>query len=107
MGRFLILYNSPVSAREMIAGADPDQARAGMEAWMTWAQKAGDAVVDLGTPVQAVARVGAAGSEAQVAGYSIRQGESGHVEGLLAEHPHGQIPGNSIDVLEVLPVPGE
>jgi hypothetical protein len=107
MGRFLILYNSPVSARDQMAGADPDQARAGMEAWMAWAQKAGEALVDLGQPVQAIARVGADGGDPQVAGYSIMEGESGQIEALLADHPHGQIPGNSIDVLEALPVPGQ
>jgi hypothetical protein len=107
MGRFLILYNSTVSAREAMAGADPDQARAGMEAWMAWAQKAGDALLDLGTPVQAIARVGSEGGDPQVAGYSIMEGESGRVEALLADHPHAQIPGNSIDVLEALPVPGQ
>jgi hypothetical protein len=107
MGRFLILYNSPVSAREAMAAADPEQARAGMEAWMAWAQKAGDALVDLGTPTQSIAHVGSGDGDPQVAGYSIMEGESGHVEALLAEHPHGQIPGNSIDVLELLPVPGQ
>jgi hypothetical protein len=55
--RFLVVYNSPVSARQQMAAATPEQAKAGMEAWIAWAQKAGGAVIDLGTPLQAAARL--------------------------------------------------
>ncbi len=51
MARFMVLYRSQFSAEEQMANADPAQAQAGMEAWMTWAKEAGDAVVDLGMPL--------------------------------------------------------
>jgi len=51
MKKFLVLYHAPVSAREQMAGATPEQAKAGMDAWMTWAKKAGNAIVDLGSPL--------------------------------------------------------
>jgi hypothetical protein len=110
MGRYVVLYNAPESAREMMADADPEQVRAGMEAWMVWAQKAGDAVVDLGQPLQAAARVQASGtspSSSQASGYSILQADSNEeVETLLHGHPHLNMPESSIDIFEVLPLPG-
>ena len=51
--KFMVLYNSSVSAREQMAGATPEQRQAGMEEWMAWAGRAASAIVDLGTPMQA------------------------------------------------------
>jgi hypothetical protein len=48
--KFLVLYRSPVPAREQMASATPEQAQAGMEAWQAWAQKAGSSIADLGAP---------------------------------------------------------
>jgi hypothetical protein len=49
--KFLVLYRSPVSAREQMASATPEQAQAGMEAWQAWGEKAGAAIVDFGAPL--------------------------------------------------------
>lgn len=110
MKRFMVLYNSSASAREQMASASPEQAKAGMEAWMSWAKQAGDAVVDLGMPIQASARItsnGVAGSDSQAAGYSLLQGDSqDQIDGLLKDHPHLKMPGASIDVFEALSMPG-
>jgi len=93
-----------------MASASPEQATAGMEAWMAWAQKSGDAVVDLGTPIQATAGVsadGACGNDSQASGYSLLQGSSrDEIDAPLEDHPHLTMPGASIDVFEALPVPG-
>jgi hypothetical protein len=110
MAKFMVLYMSTTSAQEMMAGATPEQAQAGMDAWMAWAGKAGDAIVDLGSPLAGVAHVGpasAAPGSAQATGFSIMQGDSADaVTTLLDGHPHLQMPGNSIDVLEYLTMPG-
>ena len=45
MKKFLILYQSPVGAREQMANATPEQAKAGLDAWMAWFGKVGPAVV--------------------------------------------------------------
>ena len=45
MARFMVLYLSSTSAREQMANATPEQAQAGMDAWVQWAGKAGDAIV--------------------------------------------------------------
>ena len=110
MSRFLVLYNATTSAREQMAQATPEQARAGREAWIAWAQRAGDAVVDLGAPVQLEARVTSSSTstpESQVSGYSILQADSAQeLSALLEQHPHLLRPGASIDVCEALPIPG-
>ena len=52
MTKYLLLYRAPVSAAEQMASSTPEAAEAGMEAWMAWGERAGSAVVDMGSPVQ-------------------------------------------------------
>ena len=108
MAKFMILYRSSASAREQMANATPEEAKAGMDAWMTWAGKAGRAVVDLGSPLAPGTHVGPGGAAADdIAGYSILQADSLRaVEAVLDGHPHLHMPGGSIEVLELLSVPG-
>ena len=109
MSRFLVLYRSSVSARDQMAGATPEQAQAGMDAWMDWAKRAGDAIVDLGAPLGDAQHVGSgSGGDTQVGGFSILQADSPEsVLELLKEHPHLHTPGDSsIEVRELLEVPG-
>src|SRR5262245_43100 len=98
MSKFLVLYRSPVSAREQLANASPEQAQAGMEAWQAWAEKAGPAIVDFGAPLD---------GESDVTGFSILQGDSRvSLRDVLADHPHRHLPGAEIDVLEFMALPG-
>ena len=110
MNKFLVMYRSSASAREQMANATPEQAKAGMEAWMTWAGKAGDAIVDLGAPLAPAAHVGSGSGDTdveQLSGFSILQSDSvDSLKALLDEHPHLGMPGSSIEVLEYLPIPG-
>jgi hypothetical protein len=109
MTKYLLLYRAPVSAQEQMANADPEQAQAGMDAWMTWADKAGSAITDMGSPTQPVATVpdGAAGGSGFIGGYSLMEaGSLDELKGLLDGHPHLMMDGTSIEVLELLPVPG-
>jgi hypothetical protein len=108
MAKFMILYRATMSVRDQLANATPEQMKAGMDAWMVWAGKAGDAVVDLGTPLAPTTHAGtaAAGGD-DVCGYSILQAASAQdVTNLLDGHPHLEMPGASIDVLEMLSMPG-
>jgi hypothetical protein len=107
MTKFMVLYRSQVSAREQMAGATQEQAQAGMDAWMTWASKAGDAIVDLGSPLAEAAHVGPEmPASAHISGFSILQAESADaLTAILDGHPHLAM-GGSIDILEFLPVPG-
>jgi hypothetical protein len=108
MTKFMVLYRSSASARDQMADATPEQMKAGMEAWMQWAGKAGDAVVDLGAPLASAAHVGPGSSGAgEISGYSIMQaGSAGELGGVLDGHPHLSMAGNSIEVLEMLSMPG-
>ena len=109
MPKYLVLYRSSTSPDEMVAASDPASAQAGMEAWMTWAGKAGSAIVDLGSPLSLVETVGGnASGGPHIGGFSILEAESkGALTKLLDGHPHFMTPGdNTIEVLEFLPIPG-
>lgn len=108
MTTYLLLYRAPVSAADQMAGSTPEQAQAGMDAWMAWAGKAGDAIVDMGSPVAAVASVGADRAAGDpIGGYSILQADSSSsLEALLDGHPHLMLEGAAIEVHELLALPG-
>jgi hypothetical protein len=109
--RFLVLYKSSTSASEMMASATPEQMQAGMEDWTRWSASAGEAIVDLGSPLGEASSVGGAASgsaDAHITGFSILQADSRDaVTTLLEDHPHLKTPGDSsIAVLEVMSMPG-
>lgn len=105
MAKFLVLYRSSSSAREMMASASPEDAKAGMDAWMAWAGHAGEAIVDLGAPLDSARHVGDGSGDPT--GFSILQADSADdVVALLNEHPHLHVQGNSIDVQEFMQIPG-
>ena len=98
MPKYLVLYRSSTPAREQMAAASPEEAQAGMQAWQSWGQKAGTAIVDFGAPLD---------GEGDVTGFSILQVDSrSNLDDLLADHPHRQAPGADIDVLEFMALPG-
>ena len=107
MKKFLVLYLSPVSARQQMEGATPEQRKAGMEAWMAWAGRAGKAIVDLGAPLGEGVVVGGEKHPGSIGGFSILQAESEEaIKHVLHGHPHLMMPGASIHVLDFLPMPG-
>lgn len=89
-------------------GASPEDAQAGMEAWMQWAGKVGNAMVDMGSPLQTVANVGGSSDGGYIGGFSVLEADStDDAKALVDGHPHLMSPGDpSIEVLEFLPVPG-
>jgi hypothetical protein len=112
--KYLVLYRSAVSAAEQMAGSDPAAAQAGMELWMNWAGRVGNAMADMGSPLATVATVTAKGSTKGggaspfVGGFSVLEADSvDAVTKLLDDHPHFHAPGDpSIEVLEFLAIPG-
>ncbi len=111
MPKYMVLYNSTVSSTDLMSQATPEQMKEGMDAWMAWAAKCGDALVDMGSPLGRGATV-AAGSvsptESPVAGFSVLETDSmDEATALVQGHPHFMTPGEpSILVLEYLPMPG-
>jgi hypothetical protein len=111
MPKFLVLYNSSMPAAEMMANISPEQAQAGMDAWMAWAANWSGAIIDMGSPVGNGRRVSSgevSTASVPITGYSIVEAKSADaaVE-VFRGHPHFLTPSEtSIDVLECLPVPG-
>src|SRR5690242_17609965 len=104
MPKYLVLYRSPTTAAEQMASSTPEQAQAGMDAWMAWSQKAGEAIVDLGSPLGVIEAGGDAGDP--IGGFSVLQADSHDaVQRALDGHPHAAM-GGTIEILEFLPMPG-
>ena len=93
-----------------MASATPEQMKQGMDLWKAWAQEAQKAIVDLGMPLanpQEITGTSVRQSDSKVTGFSILQAESARaVTDLLMKHPHHRAPGASIEVLQMMPMPG-
>ena len=109
MTKFLVLYKSSATAAEQMAATDPAAAQEAMGLWIAWMQNAGPAIVDGGSPLgdPTVLPSNGGQSDRQVGGYSILQGESKEaVAASLKDHPHFMMPEGSIEIVELMPIPG-
>lgn len=111
MNRYLVIYHGSIAAAEQMKSATPEDMQSGMEAWMAWAGRCGDGLVDLGSPLGGGRKVSDSGyspSERNLVGYSILQAEDmGGALALLEGHPHlGWAEGCEIEVHQCLPLPG-
>jgi hypothetical protein len=110
MKKFLLLYLSPVSAEEQMQSASPEDMQKGMEPWVRWFDAQKQAMVEMGTPTGNelnVTKTGSSKPKTYIGGYSIVQAEDmDAVKTLLSDHPHFMMEGNSIEVLELMPMPG-
>ena len=111
MKKFLVLYYSSSTNMEQMSGSTPEQMKAGMDMWMQWAGKAGSSIVELGAPLGEAATFDAKGghqsARATLGGYSVLQAESmAAMTKVLEGHPHWHAPGASIEVHELMAVPG-
>lgn len=111
MARFLVLYNSSKSAAEVMASSTPEQMKAGMDSWIEWRDGLNKEIkFDWGMPLQAMGHIdpeGISPSSSQVSGYSMIDGDKDEILEALKSHPQlKRSPGDSIDLLELLPMPG-
>lgn len=111
MKKFFALYLAPVAEiQKMMANSTPEQMKAGMDAWMNWSKQHEKEIVDLGAPLGKTKRVTASGvsdTRNDVMGYTIVEAESHDAAAKLFEgHPHFEIPGASVEVLEIVQMPG-
>lgn len=109
MAKYMVLYRASVEATEQMASGSPEQAQEGMAMWMKWAEKAGPALVDLGSPIGKSQTLPTSGADTgvPVCGFSILEADSAEaITSLLEEHPHLHAPGAVIEVLDFLPLPG-
>lgn len=111
MSKFVFIYHAPMTPAEATPPT-PEQMDAVMGAWMAWAGKVGERMVDFGTPLAGGVRVGSDGatapSEREVVGYTIIEADSMDAALELAQaHPHLNMPGGcEIEVHEAQPIPG-
>lgn len=110
MKKFLVLYKAPIASFDQMLKATPEQQKAGMDAWMTWGKKAASSIVDMGAPLGKTLKVGPSGSSAtrnDLGGYSIMQADSKEaLADSLKGHPHFMTPEGTIEVIEIMPMPG-
>jgi hypothetical protein len=83
----------------------------GMKAWMEWGTANAAAIVDQGSPLGKTKRASAQGIsdiKNSMTGYVIIKAESHESAAKLFEnHPHFSIfPGDSVEIMECLPLPG-
>jgi hypothetical protein len=110
MKKFLALYKAPLASFEQMMKATPEQQKAGMDAWMVWGKKAGSSIVDMGAPLGkalSVTPMGSSPIKNDLGGYSILQGESKEaLAETLKGHPHFMMPGGTIELTELMEIPG-
>lgn len=85
--------------------------QAGIKAWTKWVEDHKDAIVDTGAPLGKTLRAsrgGIDGTRNNLTGYTVVRAESHEAAARLFEnHPHFTVfPGDSIEILECLPMPG-
>ncbi|HEV8332558.1 MAG TPA: hypothetical protein VGQ22_14120 [Steroidobacteraceae bacterium] len=83
----------------------------GMKAWQDWGTKNKAAIVDMGSPLGKTKRADASGikdTSNDMSAWTIVQAESHEAAAkLFANHPHFTIfPGEAIEIMECLPIPG-
>ncbi len=111
MGKFIVLYRSPVSFMDGMKDAAPEQQQQAMAPWMAWFQRCGDQLVDMGGPLanaQTFTASDSASGGSDVVGYSILEADSIEAAHALIEgHPHlDWRDGCSVEVHEQMMVGG-
>ncbi len=112
MTKFLVLYMANSAEFErMMKNSTPEQRQKGMEAWMKWMGDHKASLVDGGAPLGKTKRVdskGASDTKNDVCGYSIVQADTadGATKLFGKDHPHLQMPGGWVEIIEVRQIPG-
>jgi hypothetical protein len=111
-----IFLGSRTSARRAAWDALPERERhererEGIAAWRAWAEKHREAIVTLGGPLGKTKKVSEAGIEATSNGLGaftvVRAASHEAAARLFEHHPHFTIfPGDSIEIMPILPIPG-
>jgi hypothetical protein len=115
MKHFLAVYLGSAAAGDKWKKLDPNERaqreKAGMEAWKKWATANKKSIVDGGAPLGKTKRSSAQGIsdiKNEMTAYTIVQAESHEAAAKMFEnHPHFKIfPGDSVEIMECLPMPG-
>jgi hypothetical protein len=107
MAKFLAIFTGSPGA----PGPDPAAIAKGMQAWGDWMALNAGRLVDAGGPLGKtlkVSKTGVAETTNNVGGYVIIEAEDHEAAARLFEnHPHFSIfPGDGVEVMPCLPIPG-
>ena len=114
MKRFLAVYTGSPEAMarwQALPEGEREQRQArGVAAWMAWGTEHASAIVEMGGPLGRTKRASADGIadvRNHMTGFTVVQAESHEAAAkLFAKHPHFTIlPGDGVEVMEVLPIP--
>jgi hypothetical protein len=106
--KFLALYMADASGMaEMMKNSTPEQHKKGTEAWEKWMQDNKASLADRGAPVGKTKRIDAKGIK-DACGYSIVQANSADEAARIfgKDQPFLQMPGATIDMIEIMEMPG-
>ena len=113
MKKFLVLYMAdPAAFETMMRNSSPEMQKKGMEAWMKWMDAHKASIVEGGSPLGKTKRVDANGAKDVkngIGGYSIVQADSHEAAAQIfgKDHPHLQMmPGATVEIMEIMPIPG-
>lgn len=115
MKKFFALYSMPAGVIDNWRNTTPaEQKKAAeqemMQAWMKWMQDNAASIVDPGGPLGKTKRATGAGVSDirnDLTGYMILQAESHDAAAsLFAGHPHLKMPESSVEIMEIMPIPG-
>jgi hypothetical protein len=111
MKKFLALYMGSAAAVQAGGTLDAATRDRGMQAWIKWMQDNGKSVVDAGGPVgktKLADKRGVTDVRNAVTGYVIIEATDHAAAAKLFEnHPHFSIfPGEAVEIMECLPMPG-
>ena len=100
------------SAEKAATVIDDETRDRGLTAWGSWMAKNKASIIDAGGPLGSTKKASAEGiadTRNNVAGYVIVRAESHDAAvRMFADHPHFTIfPGDSVEVMECLPIPGQ
>jgi hypothetical protein len=111
MAKYLVLYTDDPAVAVQMANARPEQLQASREGWMAWRESATKvATLEATSALKSVGIVTSEGildNQHGATGFSIVEAES---KAALLEnfksHPHMATPHATIEVLEMIPMPG-
>lgn len=115
MKQFLAIFLGSAEAlaawRTQDEAVRKEQEKADMEAWMKWSTDNKEAIVYDGSPLGKTKRIdknGIADTKNELGAYTVVQAESHEAAAaIFLNHPHFTLfPGESVEVMECLPIPG-
>jgi hypothetical protein len=110
MAKFMAFYMAPLAAIDQMMKMPPEAMKESMAAWNTWFDAHKKDVAEMGAPLgktKTVSGQSVADSRNEMTGYTIVEADSHDAAArMFVGHPHLEMNGATIDVVEVTKMPG-